>query len=58
MLGKGRDHGLRNIFSVGFRKYLDNGSKHETYLLSNSCDFTRYKCSPHLVPRRAPNEIC
>ena len=55
MLGKGRDHGLRNIFSVGF---LDNGSKHETYLFSKSCDFTRYKCSPHFVPRRAPNEIC
>ena len=31
MLGKRRDHGLRNIFSVGF---LDNGSKHETCFLS------------------------
>ena len=55
MFGKGRDHGLSNIFSVGF---LDSGSKHETYLFSKSCDFMRYKCLPHFVPRRAPNEIC
>ena len=22
------------------------------------CEFTRYTCSPHCVPRCAPNEIC
>ena len=28
--GKGRDYRLRNFFSVSIRKYLNNGSKHET----------------------------